>query len=67
MDEFVSCMITDSHARLLLCTSGEGTLTVFNTRAKKMDGQVGLHIQMQYYLKFINYYFLKISVGSVSI
>nr|SVE93673.1 EOG090X07S3 [Scapholeberis mucronata] len=39
MDEFVSCMITDSAARLLVCTSGEGTLTAFNTRAKKMDGQ----------------------------
>ena len=40
IDEFVSCMTTDAHARLLLCTSGEGTLTAFNTRAKKMEGQV---------------------------
>merc|ERR1712071_108214 len=39
IDEFVSCMTTDAHARLLLCTSGEGTLTAFNTRAKKMEGQ----------------------------
>lgn len=40
MDEFVSCMITDSGSRLLVCTSGEGTLTAFNTRSKKMEGQV---------------------------
>lgn len=40
IDEFVSSMITDSGNRLLVCTSGEGTLTAFNTRAKKMDGQV---------------------------
>jgi hypothetical protein len=40
MDEFVSSMITDSGSRLLVCTSGEGTLTAFNTRAKKMEGQV---------------------------
>nr|SVE84309.1 EOG090X07S3 [Daphnia pulex] len=39
MDEFVSSMITDSGSRLLVCTSGEGTLTAFNTRAKKMEGQ----------------------------
>jgi len=39
IDEFVSCMTTDDNARLLLCTSGEGTLTAFNTRAKKMEGQ----------------------------
>lgn len=40
MDEFVSSMITDSGSRLLVCTSGEGTLTAFNTRRKKMEGQV---------------------------
>jgi len=40
MDEFVSSMTTNSQARLLLCTSGDGTLTVFNTRARKMDAQV---------------------------
>jgi hypothetical protein len=40
MEEFVSSMITDSGSRLLVCTSGEGTLTAFNTRAKKMEGQV---------------------------
>lgn len=40
IDEFVSCMITDSGSRLLVCTSGEGTLTAFNLRAKKMDSQV---------------------------
>lgn len=40
IDEFVSCMTTDDDSRLLLCTSGEGTLTAFNTRAKKMEGQV---------------------------
>lgn len=39
MDEFVSCMVTDDHCRLLLCTSGEGTLAAFNPRAKKMVGQ----------------------------
>nr|SVE75810.1 EOG090X07S3 [Daphnia hispanica] len=39
MDEFVSSMVTDSGSRLLVCTSGEGTLTAFNTRTKKMDGQ----------------------------
>lgn len=39
MDEFVSSMITDSGSRLLVCTSGEGTLTAFNTRRKKMEGQ----------------------------
>ena len=40
MDEFVSSMTSNSQARLLLCTSGEGTLTAFNTRARKMDSQV---------------------------
>jgi len=39
MDEFVSCMVTDDNCRLLLCTSGEGTLAAFNPRAKKMVGQ----------------------------
>lgn len=42
IDEFVSSMITDSSSRLLLCTSGEGTLTAYNTRARKMDSQVTL-------------------------
>lgn len=37
-------MTTDDDGRLLLCTSGEGTLTAFNTRARKMEGQVNDNI-----------------------
>ena len=50
MDEFVSCMVTDDHCKLLLCTSGEGTLAAFNPRAKKMVGQVKETLKYQFTL-----------------
>ena len=50
MDEFVSCMVTDDHCKLLLCTSGEGTLAAFNPRAKKMVGQVIETLKYQFTL-----------------
>lgn len=46
IDEFVSSMITDSNSRLLLCTSGEGTLTAYNTRARKMEAQVTVNVTL---------------------
>lgn len=35
-EEFISDMTIDKNHKLLLATSGEGTLTVFNIRQKKL-------------------------------
>lgn len=35
-EEFISDMAIDKNHKLLLATSGEGTLTVFNIRQKKL-------------------------------
>ncbi|KAK2712569.1 WD repeat-containing protein 55 homolog [Artemia franciscana] len=39
MDEFVTCIAVDEDERTLLATSGEGTLTAFNLRQRKMKMQ----------------------------
>ncbi|XP_014215877.1 WD repeat-containing protein 55 homolog isoform X2 [Copidosoma floridanum] len=36
MEDYVSAMITDAEKKFLVCTSGDGTLTTLNIRAKKM-------------------------------
>uniref|UniRef100_T1IPJ2 WD repeat-containing protein 55 homolog n=1 Tax=Strigamia maritima TaxID=126957 RepID=T1IPJ2_STRMM len=39
MEDYISCMTINEEKKILLATSGEGTLTAFNVRAKRMELQ----------------------------
>lgn len=40
VEEYISCMIVSEGKRNLVCSSGEGTITAYNFRGKRLEVQV---------------------------
>lgn len=39
VEDYISCIVTNNHKKLLVCTSGDGYMTTLNIAAKKMQVQ----------------------------